>query len=65
MDVMMEETFGPVVGIMKVENDEEAMALMNDSPYGLVGFHPIPSRRQFRPGMRPSDELRATNYIGC
>ena len=33
---MMEETFGPVVGIMKVENDEEALQLMNDSPYGLV-----------------------------
>jgi acyl-CoA reductase-like NAD-dependent aldehyde dehydrogenase len=37
MEVMMEETFGPVVGIMKVESDEEALALMNDSPYGLVG----------------------------
>lgn len=36
MDVMMEETFGPVVGIMKVESDEEALGLMNDSPYGLV-----------------------------
>lgn len=32
----MEETFGPVIGIMKVENDEEALQLMNDSPYGLV-----------------------------
>ncbi|KAI5449026.1 hypothetical protein NCC49_005676 [Naganishia albida] len=36
MDVMMEETFGPVVGIMKVESDEEALQLMNDSPYGLT-----------------------------
>lgn len=36
MDVMKEETFGPVIGIMKVESDEEALALMNDSPYGLV-----------------------------
>lgn len=35
----MEETFGPVVGIMKVEGDEEALQLMNDSPYGLVS-HP-------------------------
>ncbi len=32
MKVMMEETFGPVVGIMKVESDDEAIALMNDSP---------------------------------
>ena len=36
MKVMMEETFGPVVGIMKVKDDEEAIRLMNDSPYGLT-----------------------------
>ena len=36
MDVMMEETFGPVVGIMSVKSDDEAIALMNDSPYGLT-----------------------------
>ncbi|KAH9846020.1 NAD-aldehyde dehydrogenase [Lenzites betulinus] len=36
MDVMTEETFGPVVGIQKVASDEEAVALMNDSPYGLT-----------------------------
>lgn len=31
-----EETFGPVVGIQKVSSDEEAIQLMNDSPYGLT-----------------------------
>lgn len=36
MRVMMEESFGPVVGIMKVTDDEEAIRLMNDSPYGLT-----------------------------
>ena len=36
MRVMMEESFGPVVGIMKVKNDAEALKLMNDSPYGLT-----------------------------
>jgi acyl-CoA reductase-like NAD-dependent aldehyde dehydrogenase len=36
MKVMMEETFGPVVGIMKVKDDAEAIRLMNDSPYGLT-----------------------------
>lgn len=36
MKVMMEESFGPVVGIMKVKDDEEALRLMNDSPYGLT-----------------------------
>ncbi|MET2832844.1 aldehyde dehydrogenase family protein [Mesorhizobium shangrilense] len=36
MTVMREESFGPVVGIMKVANDAEALELMNDSPYGLT-----------------------------
>jgi acyl-CoA reductase-like NAD-dependent aldehyde dehydrogenase len=36
MEVMMEESFGPVVGIMKVSSDEQAIDLMNDSPYGLT-----------------------------
>jgi acyl-CoA reductase-like NAD-dependent aldehyde dehydrogenase len=36
MSVMMDESFGPVVGIMKVKGDAEAVRLMNDSPYGLT-----------------------------
>ncbi|WP_288049430.1 aldehyde dehydrogenase family protein, partial [Acidiphilium sp.] len=36
MDVMRSESFGPVVGIMKVGSDAEAIGLMNDSPYGLT-----------------------------
>ena len=36
MSVMKDESFGPVVGIMKVSGDEEAVELMNDSPYGLT-----------------------------
>jgi acyl-CoA reductase-like NAD-dependent aldehyde dehydrogenase len=36
MAVMTEETFGPVVGIQAVKDDEEAIALMNDSRYGLT-----------------------------
>ena len=36
MEFMMEETFGPCVGIMKVSNENEAEKLMNDSPYGLT-----------------------------
>jgi acyl-CoA reductase-like NAD-dependent aldehyde dehydrogenase len=35
MAVMRQESFGPVVGIMPVAGDAEAIALMNDSPYGL------------------------------
>lgn len=36
MSVMREESFGPVIGIMKVMNDEEAIALMKDTEYGLT-----------------------------
>jgi acyl-CoA reductase-like NAD-dependent aldehyde dehydrogenase len=36
MRVMTEETFGPVVGIMSVAGDDEAVALLNDSRYGLT-----------------------------
>jgi len=36
MQVMTEETFAPVVGIMPVNDDDEAIRLMNDSRYGLT-----------------------------
>ena len=36
MRFMTQETFGPTVGIMPVENENEAINLMNDSPYGLT-----------------------------
>jgi acyl-CoA reductase-like NAD-dependent aldehyde dehydrogenase len=36
MALMSEETFGPAIGIMPVAGDEEAIALMNDSRYGLT-----------------------------
>jgi len=36
MKFMMDETFGPSVGIMKVFNENDAEKLMNDSPYGLT-----------------------------
>jgi acyl-CoA reductase-like NAD-dependent aldehyde dehydrogenase len=36
MQVMTEESFAPVVGIMSVRSDEEAIQLMNDSQYGLT-----------------------------
>jgi acyl-CoA reductase-like NAD-dependent aldehyde dehydrogenase len=37
MKVMRDETFGPVVGVMKVRDSEEALRLANDSRYGLSG----------------------------
>jgi acyl-CoA reductase-like NAD-dependent aldehyde dehydrogenase len=36
MRVMRDESFGPVVGIMPVKDDEEALALMNDCQFGLT-----------------------------
>jgi len=36
MRVMKDESFGPIIGIMKVKNDEEAIQLMQDTEYGLT-----------------------------
>lgn len=36
MSVMVDETFGPVMGVMRVRDDAEALQLMNDSKYGLT-----------------------------
>ena len=36
MQVMREESFGPIIGIMKVSSDAEAVAKMNDTSYGLT-----------------------------
>ena len=37
MELMRDETFGPVIAIMRVKDEEEAIRLANDSPYGLSG----------------------------
>ena len=36
MQVMTQESFGPIIGIQKVANDQEAENLMNDTDYGLT-----------------------------
>ena len=36
MELMREESFGPIIGIQKVRDDNEAVALMNDTRYGLT-----------------------------
>jgi len=36
MSIMKDESFGPVIGIMSVDNDQQALSLMNDSDFGLT-----------------------------
>lgn len=36
MQVMRDESFGPIIGLQSVQGDEEAVALMNDTAYGLT-----------------------------
>lgn len=49
MDLMKEESFGPIIGIMKVADDAAAIALMNDTDYGLTA------------GVYCNNETRAAN----
>src|SRR5207249_9140633 len=44
MRVMREETFGPLIGLARVGSDDEAVALMNDTDYGLTAAVYTPDR---------------------
>ena len=57
MKVMRDETFGPVVGVMKVRDAEEAVRLANDTRYGLSGSV-FGEQRAGRAG-RPPGRMRA------
>jgi acyl-CoA reductase-like NAD-dependent aldehyde dehydrogenase len=52
MDLMREESFGPIIGIQKVSGDAEALTLMNDTRYGLTA------------GVFSRDEARARAILG-
>jgi acyl-CoA reductase-like NAD-dependent aldehyde dehydrogenase len=51
MELMREESFGPIIGIQKVSGDAEAVALMNDTAYGLTA------------GVYTKDEARAQRLL--
>ena len=53
MRVMHEESFGPVIGIMKVHDDDEALHLMKDTEYGLTA------------SVYSGNELRAYRLLGA
>lgn len=63
MELMKEETFGPVVGVMKVKSDEEAILLMNDCEYGLTAA--VYSKNIDRAKIILSKVNSGTSYINC
>ncbi len=63
MDVMREESFGPIIGIQSVDNDKQALALMNDTRYGLTAGVYTPSQER---ALDMLDKLNAgSTYWNC
>jgi acyl-CoA reductase-like NAD-dependent aldehyde dehydrogenase len=63
MKVMIDESFGPVIGIMKVKNDETAIALMKDTEYGLTASVYSADRGRAEKILREVDA--GTGYWNC
>jgi acyl-CoA reductase-like NAD-dependent aldehyde dehydrogenase len=63
MKVMMDESFGPIIGIQKVKDDAEAIALMRDTPYGLTSAVYTPDRERAERIMHDMDS--GTVYWNC
>lgn len=63
MALMRDESFGPVIGIMKVKNDAEAQALMNDTEYGLTAA--VYCRDENRARRILSGVNAGSAYINC
>jgi acyl-CoA reductase-like NAD-dependent aldehyde dehydrogenase len=63
MDIMTEESFGPVVGIQKVAGDEEAIQLMKDTQYGLTAA--VYSKSQERAEAVMREMNTGTVYWNC
>lgn len=63
MSIMKEESFGPIVGIQKVRNDEEALQLMQDTEYGLTAAVYSSNKERAENLMRKIDT--GTVYWNC
>lgn len=63
MDIMREETFGPLIGIQKVKSDEEAIELMNDTDYGLASA--VFTSNKDRGEKILADINSGTGYLNC
>jgi len=63
MKVMQEESFGPIIGIMKVKNDLEAIKLMQDTVYGLTASVYSESMERARQILAQIDS--GTGYWNC
>lgn len=63
MLVMKEESFGPIIGIQKVSNDDEALSLMNDTDYGLTSSVYTNKKERAEALMEKLDS--GTTYLNC
>lgn len=63
MSLMREESFGPIIGIMKVSNDEEALQLMNETLYGLTSSVYSSNRERAEKILAATDA--GTGYWNC
>lgn len=63
MDVMKQESFGPVIGIMKVKNDQQAIQLMQDTDYGLTASVYSSSRERAESILKDIDA--GSGYWNC
>jgi acyl-CoA reductase-like NAD-dependent aldehyde dehydrogenase len=63
MQIMKDESFGPVIGIMKVKNDQEAIQLMQDTEYGLTASVYSSDKRRAESILQQVDA--GTGYWNC
>ncbi len=63
MDVMQDESFGPIIGIMKVKDDKEATKLMQDTEYGLTAAVYTPNKKRAETILKQVNA--GTSYWNC